>query len=260
VAREDRAMILAVLQARCSSSRFPGKVLAPLLDEPMILRQVERLKCSSLIDQLVVATSVDPSDDPLVVTIEAAGIAVRRGPLDDVVARFALVAAEFPADHVVRLTADCPLADPAVIDLVIGAHLAAGVDYTSNTLVPTYPDGLDVECISAAGFARLLALPLSAREREHVTLGLYSRPQEFELLNVTQSPDRSNLRWTVDVPADLDFVRAIYERLYDGDNGFGQDAILRLLAEHPELGRTDQDLARNAGLENGAPETEQEEA
>jgi spore coat polysaccharide biosynthesis protein SpsF len=243
-------MILAVLQARCSSTRFPGKVLAPLHGAPMILRQLERLQRSELVDELVVATSVDASDDPLVEVLEAAGVAVRRGPLDDVVARFALVVTEFPADHIVRLTADCPLADAGVVDSVIRAHLERGGDYTSNTLVPTYPDGLDVECVTGAAFERLLDLPLDEREREHVTLGIYGRPAEFRLVNVTQSPDRSNLRWTVDVPADLDFVRAVYERLYDGDTGFGQEAILRLLSEHPELNRTDHDLARNAGLGN----------
>jgi spore coat polysaccharide biosynthesis protein SpsF len=216
----------------------------------MILRQVERLRSSQLIDHLVVATSVDESDDELVSVLAAAGIDVRRGSLDDVVARFAAVIGALPADHIVRLTADCPLADPDVIDTVVRAHLASGSDYTSNTLVPTYPDGLDVECLTARAFARLLELPLTSREREHVTLGVYGRPEQFTLNSVRQNPNRSNLRWTVDVPEDLTFVRAVYERLYDGDNGFGQEAIVRLLADHPELNRTDQDLARNAGLGN----------
>lgn len=135
-----------------------------------------------------------------------------------------------------------------VIDRVIRANLTSGSDYTSNVLDTTYPDGLDVEAISAAAWARLVALPLSEREREHVTLGLYGRPSEFTLESVTQSPDRSALRWTVDVPGDLDFVRAVYERLYYEDSGFGQLAILDLLERHPELNRTEEDLARNAGL------------
>jgi len=242
-------MILAVLQARCSSTRFPGKVLAPLLGEPMIVRQVERLRRSSRIDVLVVATSVDPSDDPLVATLDAAGVEVRRGSLDDVVARFSSVVREYGPDHIVRLTADCPLADPEVIDQVIDEHLSGGADYTSNVLAPTFPDGLDVECISGGAFERLESLPLTDREREHVTLGIYGRPREFTLKNVTQVPDRSQLRWTVDVPEDLAFVQAIYERLYDEDHGFGQASILDLLASHPELSRTDSDMARNAGLD-----------
>lgn len=241
-------MILGVLQARSSSTRFPGKVLAPLHGAPMILQQVARLTRSSRLDRVVVATSVDSSDNELARTLEAASVEVRRGPLDDVVGRFAGVVREFAPDHVVRLTADCPLADPNVIDLVIEQHLGSSADYTSNTLTPTFPDGLDVECVTAAAFDRLLALELSKREREHVTLGLYSRPDQFVLRNVAQSPDRSTLRWTVDVPADLDFVNAVYARLYDGNPGFGQAEILELLAEHPELSRTEDDLARNSGM------------
>ena len=240
--------VVAILQGRLSSTRLPGKVLEPVLGEPMIVRQIERIRRSETIDTLVVATSIDPSDDPLVAHLERRGVEVRRGPLDDVVARFAVVVDEFAPDTVVRLTADCPLTDASVIDRVVREHLASGDDYTSNVLTPTYPDGLDVECISAAAFARLVALPLTPREREHVTLGLYGRTGEFTLGNVTQEIDRSNLRWTVDVPGDLAFVRTVYERLYHEDPGFGQSEVLALIAQHPELNRTDGDLARNAGL------------
>lgn len=241
-------MILAVLQARCSSTRFPGKVLAPLRQQPMILRQIERLRRTGSLDLLVVATSVDSSDDPLVEVLDAAGVEVRRGPLDDVVGRFAGVVDEFGADHIVRLTADCPLTDPEVIDRVVREHLASGADYTSNVLPPTFPDGLDVEVFSREAFARLLALPLTPREREHVTLGLHGRPDDFVLRNVAQDPDRSELRWTVDVPDDLVFVEAVYDRLYDESPGFAQAEILELLARHPELVRSERHVARNAGL------------
>ncbi len=240
--------VLAVLQGRLSSTRLPGKVLEPVLGEPMIVRQIERLRRSETIDTLVVATSTHPSDDPLVDELERRGISIRRGPLDDVVARFGVVVDEFAPSTVVRLTADCPLADVSVIDRVVREHLRSGDDYTSNVLTPTFPDGLDVECVTAAAFARLLALPLTPREREHVTLGLYGRPGEFTLGNVTQAQDLSHLRWTVDVPDDLTFVRTVYERLYHEDPGFGQEQILALIERHPELNRTEGDLARNAGL------------
>jgi spore coat polysaccharide biosynthesis protein SpsF len=222
--------------------------MASLHGKPMILRQIERLGKSRLIDELVVATSVDPTDDSLVELLSSAGIQVRRGPLDDVVARFNAVLSDFPAQHIVRLTADCPLADPEVIDKVIGSHLSSNSDYSSNTLRLTYPDGLDAECVSADAFARLSAFDLTVREREHVTLGIYERPAQFSLNSVTQETNWSHLRWTVDVPDDLTFVRAIYDRLYDGDNDFGQESILRFLADYPELSRTDQDMVRNAGL------------
>jgi len=240
--------VLAILQGRLSSTRLPGKVLAPVLGEPMIVRQLERLRRSTEIDKLVVATSVDASDDPLVDELESRGIEVRRGPLNDVVARFDSVVREFAPTTVVRLTADCPLADPSVIDRVIRTHISSGSDYTSNVLEPTYPDGLDVEAVSARAWARLVTLPLTEKEREHVTLGLYGRPEEFTLASVRQEPDRSGLRWTVDVAGDLDFVRVVYERLYYEDSGFGQQAILDLITQHPELNRTEQDLTRNAGL------------
>lgn len=241
-------MILAIVQARMSSTRMPGKVLTPLLGKPMILRQIERLRQSHRIDQLVVATSDDRSDDVLVETLETAGIAVRRGPLNDVLGRYVQVVREFSPHTVVRLTADCPLADPAIIDHVIDEHLASSSDYTSNTLTPTYPDGLDVECVSADAFYKLANLPLSGQEREHVTLGIYSRPEDFELKSVTQSPDRSSHRWTVDLPEDFRFVESVYQHLYGKSARFDQEAILRLLADQPHLLRTDRDEARNSGL------------
>ncbi len=241
-------MRLGILQGRLSSTRLPGKVLMDLHGEPMILRQIERLRQCHNLDALVVATSVDPSDDPLVAVLESAGVTVRRGPLDDVVERFRIIVDEFQPDTIVRLTADCPLADPATIDRVIAEHIASGADYTSNVLKPTYPDGLDVECISGAAFARMCALPLSEMEREHVTMGLYSRPDEFTLRSVEQEPDISNLRWTVDVADDLAFVRLVYSRLYDHNPRFGQAEILALATAEPPLSRTDDDVARNSGL------------
>lgn len=241
-------MILAILQARVSSTRLPGKVLQDLHGAPMVLRQIERIRHSNLIDELIVATSLDPSDDELVSCLELAGVTVRRGPLDDVVRRFALVVDEFTPDHIVRLTADCPLADAAVIDRVIRRHLDTGSDYTSNTLTPTYPDGLDVECVSASAFAALRQRDLNPMEREHVTMAFYTHPNEFTLENVTREPDLSGLRWTVDVSDDLDFVRAVYARLFDENANFDQQDVLDLVQREPDLNRTDVDVARNSGL------------
>ena len=244
-------MILAVVQARTSSRRFPGKVLAPLHGAPMIIRQLERVARAASLDRVVVATSTHVSDDPLVRMLDDARIGVHRGPLDDVVARFAGAVRAADPDHVVRLTADCPLTDPAVIDLVVAGHLAEGVDYTSNVRPPTFPDGLDVECLTATAFAKLADLPLTGAEREHVTLGVHRRPDEFTMHNVIQSPDRSALRWTVDIPDDLEFVAAVYAELYDATPSFGQGDILDLIRRHPGLDRTERDLARNSGLEAG---------
>ena len=230
-------MILAVVQARCSSTRLPGKVLAPVLGKAMILRQLERLQRSTRIDHLVVATSTADSDDPLVDLLTNEGVEVRRGPLEDVAARFLLVAREFAPDSIVRLTADCPLTDPAVIDTIIARHIDSGADYTSNVIERTYPQGLDAECVTFEAFERVMELPLTDAEREHVTLAIYTRPTEFRLASVTQPTDWSELRWTVDLPADLEFVREMYSALYPDNPEFGQQDLLRLLAEHPELSR-----------------------
>ena len=241
-------MILAILQGRLSSTRLPGKVLMDLHGKPMILQQIERLKFSKNIDKLVVATSEDPSDDYLVERLQAENVEVRRGPLDDVVERFGKVVDEFMPETIVRLTADCPLADAQVIDEVIAKHLEMGSDYTSNVLEPTYPDGLDVECIDARAFTELRNSNLSLQEREHVTMGLYRHSEKYSLTSVTQQSDRSSLRWTVDVQEDLDFVRRVYAHLYDENKYFGQQEILELLRLHPELSRTDDEVARNSGL------------
>lgn len=241
-------MILAILQARSSSSRLPCKVLKDLHGKPMILRQIERINKSRLIDQLVVATSIDPSDDELVRILSERGVVVRRGPLNDVLERFVDVSNEFQPETIVRLTADCPLTDSKIIDQVIASHLQNGCDYTSNVINPTFPDGLDVECITAEALKRLWALQLSALEREHVTLGIYSRAQDYSLFSVTQEPDLSDYRWTVDVQGDLDFVRKVYFYLHSDGEYFGQNEILELLNNHPEISRTNQDLGRNTGM------------
>lgn len=240
-------MILAILQGRLSSTRLPGKVLKDLHGKPMIIRQIERLQRSSMISKLVVATSTDPSDDELVSVLENEGIPVRRGPLDDVVERFGNVVDEFKPSTIVRLTADCPLADVTVIDEVINQHLNSDANYTSNVLEPTYPDGLDVECFSGEAFQSLRLTSLSVAEKEHVTLGIYAHPETYKLGSVTQSPDRSNLRWTVDVQDDLDFVREVYGRLFDENPYFGQQEIIKLLETNPGLSRTDQEVTRNSG-------------
>lgn len=240
-------MILAILQGRLSSTRLPGKVLKEIHGKPMILQQIERLKHSKQIDKLVVATSIDPSDDQLVAVLQDVGVEVRRGPLDDVVERFGIVVDEFNPEHIVRLTADCPLADAHVIDEVISSHLEKQSDYTSNALDPTFPDGLDAECISASAFTKLRKSNLSVPEREHVTMGLYSHPDKYSLSSITQVPNLSSLRWTVDVQDDLDFVRLVYGHLYDENKYFGQKEILDLLQLHPEISRTDVEVARNSG-------------
>ena len=223
-------MNLAVLQARMSSSRLPGKVLAPVLGQPMIARQIERLRRSRRIDELVVATSVDASDDPLAEVCEGLGVTVFRGDLQDVLSRFCQVLDARPqAEAMVRLTADCPLTDWTLIDALIEHHLAEDADYSSTNLPErTYPHGLDAEVVRPAALLRAGREAADPFEREHVMPFLYRRPDEHRLVGLPRSPSLAHLRWTVDYPADLAFVRRVYERLYPVNPAFLMDDILAL--------------------------------
>jgi spore coat polysaccharide biosynthesis protein SpsF len=213
-----------------TSSRLPGKVMAPVLGEPMIGRQVERLRRARRIDRLVIATSTDPSDDPLAAYCDGLDLAVFRGPLDDVLDRFrGALALNRDAEAVVRLTADCPLADPELIDRVVEHHHEAGADYTSNTLgTRTYPHGVDTEVIRPAVLAEAAERATDPYEREHVTPYIYRRPEVYRLEGISQATSQADLRWTVDLPEDLAFVREVYARLYPTDPAFGSDAIAAL--------------------------------
>jgi spore coat polysaccharide biosynthesis protein SpsF len=241
-------MILGVLQARVSSTRLPGKVLQPILGEPMIARQIERVQRATTVDALVVATSVDSSDDPLAELCARLGVTCHRGSLDDVLDRVLGAARTFGADHVVRLTGDCPLADPAVIDDVVRLHLRGGYEYTGNVNPPTFPDGIDVEVVAIRALETAWCEAHRASQREHVTLMLREHPERFSIGNLVHTPDLSALRWTVDEPSDLEFVRRIYGALYVANPMFGMDDVLRVLEKHPELNLVNQGIGRDEGL------------
>ena len=241
------APIVAIVQARMTSTRLPGKVLADIAGEPMILRQLERVARAASLHEIVVATSIDPSDDELVSVVEEAGYRVVRGSLDDVLDRFIHAMDESGAGTVVRITADCPLHSPAVIDEVVASFLVSGADYASNTMQPTYPDGVDVEVVRASVLREVDAIATDPPEREHVTLGVYRRPEQFAIHSVVGPRDLSDLRWTVDTPEDLAFVREVYARLLPAE--FELDDVLALLEAEPSLSRTSADSKRNAALD-----------
>jgi spore coat polysaccharide biosynthesis protein SpsF len=230
-------MILAVLQARMSSTRLPGKVMADLVGAPMITRQIERLSRSALIDRIVLATSTDPSDDPLAACVRALGLGAYRGSLDDVLGRFIGALGAFgPADHVVRLTGDCPLADPVVIDQTIALHLERGTDYASNTPARrTFPKGLDVEVVRAPCLIRGGHAAKDPYEREHVTPYFYRHPEQFPQVFLSQAAQEGDVRWTVDGPDDLEFMRAVYGALYPTTPDFTSDQVRALVRARPEL-------------------------
>ena len=244
-----RGSTLAVVQVRTSSARLPGKVLLPIEGTPMILHQLERISRAQHVDSIVVATSVDPSDDELSEILVDTGYNVVRGPLNDVLGRFMNVLDAHDAEVIVRLTGDCPLACPSVIDELIHTFHDSEADYLSNTMVPSYPDGLDVEVMTRDALTAIAAISTDPAEREHVTLGIYRRPESFVVENYTDPTGRDNsqLRWTVDNADDLEFVATVYSAL--GNQVFDYADILEFLQQHPEANRTNEDSPRNAALD-----------
>ena len=198
-----------------TSTRLPGKVLRPILGEPMMGRQIERIRRSKTPGDLIVATSVDPSDQAIVDYCEQLKLPVFRGPLGDVLGRYAGALEAFgPADHVVRLTADCPLADWNVIDACIALHADSGADYTSNTVTRSFPRGLDVEVFRAGLLPEIASSTDDPYDREHVTPYFYRNPHKFRIEQLVQKNYRAHLRWTVDRPDDYQFVSEVYAALY----------------------------------------------
>ena len=240
--------MVAVLQARVSSSRLPGKVLRLIQGQPMLARQIERIVRAKNIDEVVVATSAECGDDPIFEMCRKVGVACFRGSLEDVLDRVFLAASSRAARDVVRLTGDCPLADPDVIDCVIDAYRQSGADYASNTLQPTLPDGLDVEVVSFSALQRAWVDARLPSEREHVTPYVYTHPELFRLHPVEWPVDLSSLRWTVDTAADFEFVTAVYEKLYPTKPAFKMDDVLKLLDSRPDLLTINEGQKRNEGF------------
>ena len=227
-----------IVQARMTSTRLPGKVLRPLLGRPMLLRQLERLwRCESA-DEVVVATSDNAADDDVAALAGALDVACYRGSEHDVLGRFYHAAVAARADVVVRVTADCPLIDPAVTDRVIQELIerSAACDYASNVLERTYPRGLDAEAFFTDVLARMHRLATSKAAREHVTILPRSEmPGLFLCHSVTDAENNADLRWTVDTEADLRMVERVYEGLRLDERCPTYREVLRFVRTHPEI-------------------------
>ena len=218
-----------------SSTRLPGKVMATILGKPMLACIIERIRRARGPDTLCVATSIDASDDPVADCCVGLGVECYRGSLNDVLDRYYRAAQPRGVEHVVRVTADCPLLDPVLLDAIIEQHLHEGNDITSNAFVRTFPDGLDVEVIRFTALELAWREALTRHQREHVTPYFYRPDTTFRLGAYRDTVDRSALRWVVDYPRDLEFVRAVYAALYPRKPDFGWIDILGLLETQPEL-------------------------
>ncbi len=239
--------VLALIQARMSSNRLPGKVLADLEGRPMIVFMLDRVRRASSIDRVAVVTSTDPSDDPLAKAVAAHGADVFRGSLDDVLARFGGAAQALGGDVVVRLTGDCPLIDPSVIDVVVATRANTGADYASNVDPPSYPDGLDVECFTRDALDRALVNAHDPAMREHVTVWMRDPASGLVRANHSAVIDASHLRLTVDYPDDLAVVRAIARLEAEAASPFDFFDLLRVLNGRRDLCEANRHT-RNEGL------------
>ena len=240
-AKTGRPTVIAIVQARMGSSRLPGKVLKPIMGRPMLGRHLDRLRRCKMIDRLIVATSVEKSDDVIAAFCASEDIACYRGPLDDPLARYEGAAREHdPVDHIVRLTGDCPLADPEVIDAVIKTHLSGNYDYSANTIEPRYPNGLDAEIMTRAALRLMAAEASSAHEHEHVTPFLYMQPTRFKIGSVENKVNQSHMRWTVDTEDDFRMVEAVYRELLPTNEQFASADIVALLERRPDIAAINQ--------------------
>ena len=232
---EKKENLLVILQARMNSSRFPGKVLALINGKPMIFWQILRIRKSKYVSEIVVATSEDRTDDDLALYLESIGVAVVRGDLENVYERFRKVLKQFDSKHFIRLTADCPLVMPDLIDSVFEKFTTEDCDYISNAINPTYPDGLDIEILKTQAFEKLSNMKLSKAEKEHVTLGIYSRKTEFKIFSFEDIYNLSGERWTVDYPEDLEFIRRVYAEFKGREGEFSLQDVSDLLSKYPAL-------------------------
>ncbi len=236
---------VAIIQARMGSSRLPGKVLLDLAGQPMIARVLDRARRAKTVDDVMVATTTDPSDDPIEAMCRARGYPWYRGSMFDVLDRYYGAARLARADMIVRVTADCPVIDPAVIDQVVQAFHAQSADFACNRLPPpwkrTWPIGLDTEVCSFAGLERAWKEAVLPYEREHVMPFFYDVAGRFKVVVVDHDPDYGAQRWTVDTAEDLQLLREIFAH-FQGSDAFSWLDVLRLVESEPQL------LQINAGV------------
>lgn len=246
-------MIVAVIQARMSSSRLPGKVLQDVVGKPMLTRMMSRVQAARFVDHLIVATSENEEDRPILAMCEANGVECFRGSLNDVLDRVHDAVTGLDYQHLVRLTGDCPLIDPHVIDATIAHHLAGAFEYTTNAPLnaETFPDGLDTEVIDRSAFEKTWREAKAVSHREHVTLYVKDNSSRFLTGVYGCRENHSAERWTVDEPADLAFVREVFASLNPEGVAppFSMWDVLRLLDERPAIRRLNQGIARNEGLQ-----------
>ena len=246
--------VVGIIQARMSSNRLPGKVLLDIGGDPMLMRVYTRARRAKRLDEVIIATSVDVEDVPIVRLCEEMGIPYSRGNALDVLDRFKSAAREYGAEIVVRLTADCPLIDPDLIDQTVDAFLVSDppADFATNRLPwdRTFPVGLDTEVCARSTLEIAWREADEPHQREHVMPFFYENPERFHLLHVRNDKDYGQLRWTVDTAEDLAFIREVYTR-FDGRDDFTWREVLALLEKEPELAEINAHVQHKSHLDAG---------
>lgn len=246
---EHQSSNLLIIQARTSSSRLPNKVLREVNGKPILEWQTQRVLQTTGLDQVVIATSTESSDDEIVEIGKRCGIPTIRGDLHDVYSRFIKAVDTYNPEYIIRITGDCPFYMPKLCEAMLKEFKQSEVDYLSNTKPPTYPDGCDVEIIRTSALRQLQKLTLTNSEREHVTLGIYNRQELFICKNFMNSIDESIHRWTLDSQDDFDFIAQVYREFIGKELTFTYPDVMRLLEQYPKLARYDTGDMRNSGLD-----------
>lgn len=229
--------VVCTIEARMTSSRLPGKVLKEIVGQPVLALMIERLKRVPSIDQIVIATTDLPTDDPVEALANDLNVGVFRGSEDDVLDRVLKAAQAYDADVIIETTGDCPLIDPVIVEDCIQAYKRAGVDYLSNVLKRTYPIGMDTQVFATDILADVAKRTDDPDDHEHVSLFIYRHPDLYSLENVA-APDHHtapDLALTLDTAEDFELIKSIFEGLYPDNPTFDLDDILTLLAQRPEL-------------------------
>ncbi|NRB06375.1 MAG: glycosyltransferase family protein [Richelia sp.] len=225
-----------IVQARMTSTRLPGKVLKRVLDKPLLEYQIERLRRVKLADEIIIATTVNETDEPIFKLCNRLSVPYFRGSEEDVLARYHGAATKHYADVVVRVTSDCPLIDPQVIDKVINFYIENldKYDYVCNSLKRTYPRGMDTEVFSLKALHEAFVEATAQADREHVTPFIYRHLERYRLGHIVSSENQSSHRWTVDTPEDFDLIRRIIEAVYPQAPEFSLEDCLNLLQQYPD--------------------------
>lgn len=243
-------MILAIIQARLGSTRYPNKIFCSLANKPLIWHIVNRLKYSKKIDDIVIATTNNVIDDQLSFWAKENGLNLFRGSENNVLERFYLTAKHFAADIIVRITADDPFKDPNIIDSVIEKLLSENLDFAYNNYPPTYPEGLDTEVFTYSALEKAYKMSTDDFEKEHVTQFFYKHPSLFRQANISNIQNLSYLRWTIDTEKDYQMARTIYNLLYVDNEIFLLDDILKCLETYPEIEQINKNVSRSDMYKN----------